>query len=383
MTNTQLAKRRHLPALILLSIAVAIVASGLAMRWSRAEQLREAAQTQNVRTVAVVSPAPIDAHGLTLPGRIEAWSQASIHARANGYLKRWTRDIGEPVKAGEVLAEIDTPDLDQQLHQARAELERARSEAALAETTAKRWQSLLPGESVSRQEVEERVADHAAKQSAVHAQRANVARIQKLREYQRLTAPFDGIVTARNTDVGALIDVGASAGSELFVVSDVRRLRVYVNVPQRQVALLQSGAKAQLTVPEHPGKTFEATVHSVAKAIDAGTGAMRAQLVVDNADGRLLPGGFATVNFDVSSETQALGLPPSALIVGRNGVQIARVDGEGRVQLEPVTIARDLGRMVELNDGLSAGDRVINSPPDGIASGDVVRIAAANQGAAK
>ncbi|MBU9618700.1 efflux RND transporter periplasmic adaptor subunit [Burkholderia multivorans] len=376
-------RRRYLPALILIAVAAAIVVIGLVTRWSRAEQLREDAQTQSVRTVAVILPSPIEGSALALPGRIEAWSRAPIYARVSGYLKRWSRDIGEPVKAGQVLAEIDTPDVDQELQQARAELARARSEAALADTTARRWQSLLTSDSVSRQEVEERVADHTAKQAAVNALQANVERLQAMQQYRRLTAPFDGIVTARNTDVGALINVGSSVGSELFVVSDVRRLRIYVNVPQRQVAAIRSGAKALVNVPERPGETFEATVQSLAQAIDASTGAMRVQLTVDNADGRLLPGGFATVRFEAVGGTQALGLPPSALIVGRNGVQVALVDDEGRTQLRPVTIARDLGRVVELTDGVRESDRVINSPPDGIADGDVVRIAAAAQEPAK
>lgn len=384
MTHASVSRRRrYLPALILIAVAAAIVVTGLVTRWSRAEQLREDAQTQSVRTVAVILPSPIEGSALALPGRIEAWSRAPIYARVSGYLKRWSRDIGEPVKAGQVLAEIDTPDVDQELQQARAELARARSEAALADTTARRWQSLLTSDSVSRQEVEERVADHTAKQAAVNALQANVERLQAMQQYRRLTAPFDGIVTARNTDVGALINVGSSAGSELFVVSDVRRLRIYVNVPQRQVAAIRSGAKAQVNVPERPGETFEATVQSLAQAIDASTGAMRVQLTVDNADGRLLPGGFATVRFEAVGGTQALGLPPSALIVGRNGVQVALVDDEGRTQLRPVTIARDLGRVVELTDGVRESDRVINSPPDGIADGDVVRIAAAAQEPAK
>lgn len=383
MTYASSSKRHYLPALILTAVAVAIVAAGLVTRSSRAAQLRDDAQTQSVRTVTVISPSPVEGSALTLPGRIEAWSRAPIYARVSGYLKSWTHDIGAPVKAGQLLAEIDTPDLDQELRQARAELARARSEAALAETTARRWQSLLSSDSVSRQDVEERVADHVARQAAVDALQANVERIQAMQQYRRLSAPFDGIVTARNTDVGALINTGSSTGSELFVVSDVRRLRIYVNVPQRQVAAIRSGTQAQLSVPERAGETFAATVQSLAQAIDAGTGAMRVQLTVDNADGRLLPGSFATVRFEGTTGAQALGLPPSALIVGRNGVQVALVDGEGRAQLRPVTIARDLGRMVELAGGVSEGDRVINSPPDGIADGDMVRIAAATQEPAK
>lgn len=375
--------RRYLPALTFTALAAAIVASGLMTRASRAEQLREAADAQSLRTVAVISPSVVESSALALPGRIEAWARAPIHARVSGYLRGWSHDIGAPVKAGQVLAEIDTPDLDQALLQARAELARAHSEAELAATSARRWQSLLASDSVSRQEVEERVADQAARRAAVDALQANVDRIQTMQQYRRLTAPFDGIVTVRNTDVGALIDVGTNPGNELFVISDVSRLRVYVNVPQRQVAAIRSGSKARLSVPERPGETFEATVVSMARAIDVGTGAMRVQLAVDNPDGRLLPGGFATVRFDAATDVQALGLPPSALIVGRSGVQVALVDDQGRAQLRAVTVARDLGRVVELGDEVTEGDRVINSPPDGIASGDAVRIAAASQEPAK
>lgn len=383
MTENSRSRRRGLlPAAVLTVIAVAIVASGLATRWSRAAQLRETATEQAARSVAVISPAPVAGSALTLPGRIEAWSRAPIYARVSGYLKGWSHDIGATVKAGEMLAEIATPDLDQELQQAQAELARARSEAALAETTAQRWQALLASDSVPRQEVEERVADFKARQAAADALRANVDRIQTMQRYRRLTAPFDGIVTARNTDVGALIGVGANDGNALFVVSDVRRLRIYVNVPQRQVAAIGVGSPAWVEVPERPGERFEARVQSLAQAIDAGTGTMRVQLSVDNTNGALLPGGFASVGFEAAAGAQALGLPPSALIIGRNGVQVALVDGDDRAQLRDVAIVRDLGRVVALSGGIGEGDRVIDSPPDGITNGDRLRVVAP-QGAAK
>ncbi|GFM84891.1 RND transporter MFP subunit [Pseudomonas cichorii] len=372
-------RRRYLPAIILMAAAVAIVVIGLLTRWSRAEELSESAEVQNIRTVGLISPILLSGNVLVLPGRIEAWARAPIHARVSGYLKGWSHDIGESVKSGQVLAEIDTPDLDQELQQARAELVRARSEVALAETTARRWHSLLSSGSVARQEVEERIADHAAKHAAMMALQANVERFQTMQQYRRLTAPFDGVVTSRNTDIGALINVGSSTDRELFVVSDVRRLRIYVSVPQRQVASIRNGTKALLSVPEHPGETFEATVQSLARAIDAGTGAMRVQLTVDNSEGRLMPGGFVNVQFEGAADTQAIGLPPSALIVGRSGVQIALLDDQSRARLRTVTIARDLGHVVEMTDGVEVGDRVINSPPDGIANGDVVRVATASQ----
>lgn len=367
--------RRHLPLLGLSVLAVVIVVGGLSTRWSRAEQLSDSAAQQSVRAVALVAPTPISAQTMQLPGRIEAWSRAPIYARVSGYLKSWQVDIGLPVKAGQALAEIETPDLDQELLQARAELERARTDANLADTTARRWQSLLNSNAVSRQEVEERTADQAAKRSAVNAAQANVERGQALQQFKHLKAPFAGIVTARNTDVGSLINVGMTPGSELFVVSDVSRLRVYVNVPQRMVAGLQAGSRAQLRVPERPGKAYTATVQSLAQAIDAGSGTMRVQLSVDNAAGELLPGAYATVQFDAAQGQAALGLPPSALIIDRQGVQIATLDAEGKARLKPVTIARDLGNTVALAEGLAESDRVIDSPPDGIANGDALRVA--------
>lgn len=367
--------RRHLPLLGLFVLAVAIVVGGLSTRCSRAEQLRDSAAQQSVRAVALVAPTPISAQTMELPGRIEAWSRAPIYARVSGYLKSWQVDIGQPVKAGQALAEIETPDLDQELLQARAELERARTDANLADITARRWQSLLNSNAVSRQEVEERTADQAAKRSAVNAAQANVERVQALQQFKHLEAPFTGIVTAPNTDVGSLINVGMTPGSELFVVSDVSRLRVYVNVPQRMVAGLQAGNRAQLRVPERPGKAYTATVQSLAQAIDAGSGTMRIQLSVDNAAGELLPGAYATVQFDAAQGQAALGLPPSALIIDKRGVQIATLDAEGKARLKQVTIARDLGNMVALAEGLAESDRVIDSPPDGIANGDALRVA--------
>lgn len=381
-TDAPSTPRLRVAAAVAAALAVVIVGSGLWARQSSAEQLKTAAAERGQPTVNLIAPKPLTQEALELPARIEAWSRAPIYARVSGYLKRWQADIGAPVKAGQLLAEIETPDLDQQLAQARAELNTARSNAALAASTAKRWQSLLESDSVSRQEVEERSGDLAAKQSTVNALQANVERIQALKQFTRLTAPFDGIVTARNTDVGALINVGGSPGSELFVVSDVRRLRVYVNVPQRQVTRVQPGAKAQLTVPERPGQTFDATVESLSRSINTGTGAMLVQLVVDNTRGELLPGGFATVRFvgsaakpsADSAPAAALGLPPGAVIINKAGVQVATVDAQNRVQLRKVTIARDLGTVLEIATGLTAQDRVIENPPDGLANGDVVRV---------
>lgn len=361
-------------AATVVAIAVAVLAGGLLSRRSQAEQLRDDVVARAVPTVKLISPSVLDGNMLELPGRLEAWSQAPIHARVSGYLRRWTADIGGFVKSGQLLAEIDTPELDEQLVQARAELATARSNAGLAESTARRWQSLLASDSVSRQEADEKAADLSAKQSVVNALQANVERVQALKKYARVVAPFDGVVTARNTDVGALIGAGGAAGNELFVVSDVRRLRVYVNVPQRQVAAIRQGSRAQLAVPERPTRLFSATVESTARAIQAGSGAMLVQLSVDNSAGELLPGGFATVRFDVPAGAGGMGLPPSALMFGKDGVRVATVDGEGLVRLKTVNVVRDLGSVIELADGIERGDRLVESPPDGLANGDRVRI---------
>lgn len=375
-TTMQKQPRYKLAAASIAGLALIVAVVGLLSRRSQAEALEKAAADSSQLTVALVSPKPVAGSGLELPGRIEAWSRAPIYARVSGYLKSWKVDIGAQVKAGQQLAEIETPDLDQQLMQAKAELATARANATLASSTAERWQSLLASDSVSRQEVDERTGDLAAKQSNVKAAQANVDRIQALQHYTRLTAPFDGVVTARNTDVGALISVGGAPGTELFVVSDLRKLRIYVNVPQRQVAQVNVGAKAELSVPERPGQRFAATVQSMSESINGSTGAMLIQLSVDNPKGELLPGGFATVRFPQAAGADGLSVPPGALIYGKDGVRVATVDAQNKVRLKQVAIARDLGATVVLGDGVGASDRVIESPPDGVAEGDTVRIAA-------
>ena len=325
-----------------MATAGVILIVGWASRHSQAGQLEQMAERKRIATVALVVPRLVTPASLQLPGRIEAWSRAPLYARVSGYLKQWDRDIGSRVKAGELLAQIDAPDLDQQLRQARAALATARSEMSLAGTTAKRWEQLRESEAVSLQEVEERRGDLATKRSQVNEAQANVDRLQALQGYTRIVAPFDGVVTARNTDVGALINIGMTVGSELFVVSDVSRLRVYVSVPQRQLAWIKVGTRATLSVPERPGQTFDATVRSLAQAVDVETGAMRVQLSVENQRGDLLPGSFASVLFE--------GTPA------------------------PTALSRDYGTYLEFADGVRQSDHVIANPPDGLSSGDKVRI---------
>jgi len=364
---------------VLALIAIVVVATGIASRTSDAAKLRERADAQAVPTVVVISPGKAAAGGaLDLPGRIEAYSRAPIYARVSGYLKTWKVDIGAQVKAGQLLAEIETPDLDQQLLQARADLASAKANAELAGTTAKRWQSLLASDSVSRQEVEEKVGDFTTKQSMVNAAQANVDRYVAMKGFARIVAPFDGTVTARLTDVGALINAGgAGAGQELFVVSDTKKLRVYVTLPQNYVSQIKRGTKARVNVPEHPGKFYPATVESSSQAVSTASGGMLIQLAVDNGNAELLPGGFASVSLDLAREGAALSLPPSALIFDRNGIRVATVDADSKVVMKKVTIARDFGKVIEIATGLGPDDRVIESPPDGTLDGDAVRVATA------
>ena len=366
-------------ALVLGAVTViSVVVSGIGARQSDAARLNQRAQAQAVMTVTVIAPSPATGSAsLELPGRIEAFSKALIYARISGYLKSWKADIGTPVKAGQLLAEIDTPDLDQQILQAKAELASTQANAALSENTAKRWQSLLATNFVSSQAVEEKLGDYKAKQAIVAASQANVNRIEAMKNFSRIVAPFAGVVTARNTDVGALINVGGSAGSELFVVSDIKRLRLYVNLPQAYVAQIRKGSVATFTVPGKSGKTFNATVMSLSQAINTSSGSMLIQLSADNPNTELLPGEFANVSFELAGLSAGLSVPPSALIFTKAGLRVATVSADNKVVLKAVVIGRDYGNKVELSSGLEATDRVIESPPDGVTDGDLVKVALA------
>jgi len=278
------------------------------------------------------------------------------------------------VKAGQLLAEIEAPDLDQQIMQAEAGVASANANAELANQTLQRGQSLVTSGAVSRQDLDKRSADSANQQGLVKSAQANLDRLRVLEKYKRIVAPFDGLVTTRSTDVGQLINAG-SGGAPLFVVSDTAKLRAYVNVPQNFVPSVKVGTKAQLTVPEYAGRTFTATVEASAQAVDVASGTTRMLLVVDNASGALMTGAFANVQLELPNAANAIHVPASALIFDQAGLRVATVGRDDKVTLKPVTIARDLGREVEIATGLSVADRVIESPPDGIANGDQVRIA--------
>lgn len=357
-------------------VVVLVVVSGIVEREKSSADLREWTEAQAIPTVAVALPGVKTADPMiTLPGRLEAYSRAPIYARVSGYLKNWKVDIGAQVKAGQLLAEIDAPDMDQQLLQARADLANAEAAAKLSAATLKRRQTLLNSNFVSLQEIDERTADLSSKEAQVKAMQANVDRLQALAGYKRVEAPFDGIVTERNTDVGALISGGAGTGPAMFVVSDVKKLRVYVNVPQSYLTAIRTGSQAMISVPEYPGRTFPATVETSSQSVDAGSGTTRMQLGFDNSKGELRPGGYADVTLKLTSESQPLSIPASALIFNNSGLRVATVDSSDRVLFKTVTVARDLGREIEIATGLASDDRIIVTPLDGIADGDKVRIA--------
>ena len=357
---------------------VFVVVSGIRAREESDSRLKEWTDDQATPTVAVIQPdAKILNATLDLPGRMEAYSRAPIFARVSGYLKNWSVDIGARVKAGQVIAEIEAPDLDQQLLQARADLASQQASAKLSEATLTRRKSLIASNFVSMQEIDERTADLSNKNAAVNSGQANVERLEALAAYKKISAPFDGVVTSRDTDVGALINAGGGTGLPMFVISDISRLRVYVNVPQNYVPAIRLGAKAVISVPEYPNRTFPATVEASSQSVDVGSGTTRMQLGLDNADGALMPGGYASVRLSLQRDTAPLHIPASALMFNQSGLRVATVGPDDKVLFKTVTIARDLGRDIELGSGLSVEDRVIVAPPDGLADGDPVRVAGA------
>jgi RND family efflux transporter MFP subunit len=369
-------RKLRLYGLAALLTVVLIGATGFVSRERSNARLREWTEAQAIPTVAVDTPsAKLLNPYLDLPGRLEAFSRAPIYARVSGYLKEWKVDIGANVKTGQMLAEIEAPDLDQQLLQARADLLNTQAAARLSEATLKRRQSLANSNIISQQDLDERIADLASKQAAVKSSQANVDRLEALAGYKKVLAPFDGVVTARETDVGSLINAGSSTAPAMFVISDTSKLRVYVNVPQSYVPNVRIGTKAMVTVPEYPDRKFPATVEFSSQAVDSQSGTSRMQLIVGNESALLLAGGYANVRFNLSRDVQPLHVPASALLFDQNGLRVATVGADDKVLLKTITIARDLGRDIEIATGLAADDRIILAPPDGLVDGAQVRIA--------
>jgi len=369
---------------ILTAFAGLAIASGVHSRLKAETRLRESAQASAIPYVDVVSPkASADGDEIALPGSTSAFNDTPIYARASGYLKRWYVDIGARVRKGQLLATIETPELDQQLQQARADLENAEANLQLATTTAARWQHLLETDSVSHQETDQAVSDLHSKQALVNSGKANVERLEQLQAFERVTAPFDGVVTARNTDIGALVQAGDNSGpKELFHMAAIHTLRVYVAVPEIYAALVQNGEQAKLTLDALPGETLTGTIARNADAIDATSRTLNVEVDVPNPTGRLLPGAYAFVHLRVPPHPGSVTIPSNALLFRAEGLRVGVVRN-GHVELTPITIGQDYGSTVEVISGLSARDTVIVNPSDSLVNGAAVQLVAKNVNGAR
>ena len=365
--------RRYLWAAIALVLLLAVW--GILSRLLARNALDREAHQASVLTVLTTQPrrGPA-ADTLVLPGSVQAYYEAPIYARTSGYLKIWYTDIGTAVKKGQLLAEIETPEVDQQLRQAEADLGTARANYELARTTNERWQGLLATQSVSQQDADQRAGDAAAKAAAQASAAANVARLRELEGFKRVLAPFAGVVTQRNTDVGALINAGQTPGSALFRVADTHRLRIYVQVPQPYAAEIGSGISAILEFTDHPGQHYSATVASTAHALDAASRTLQVELQIDNAKGELLPGSYVQVTFSLPTSPGTLRVPVNAVIFRGKSPQVATVDADHRVRLRDIAEGRDFGTEVEVLAGIGPDDALIVNPPDSIADGTPVRV---------
>ncbi len=364
--------------IIVAIVAICVVIVGILSREHHAAVTAKWTTTQAIPTVTVIRPADNAAEqNVVLPGNLKPYYEAPIYARVSGYLSHWYQDIGAQVKSGQLLAEIDTPDLDQQLEQAKADLASATSNAQLANVTSKRWQNLLKSDAVSQQDADEKSGDMSAKKSAVAAAQANVDRLQALESFKRIVAPFDGVVTARKTDVGSLINAGSASGVELFSVADVHKLRLYVRVPQDFMASIKPGMTADIVVPEHPGDTFKAALVGTSNAVSESSGTLLAEFDIDNANNLLTPGDYAEVHLSLPSNSRVVRVPASALIFRQNGLEVAVVGPDNHVIMKKITIGQDNGVDVQVSAGLDLNDQVIDSPPDSIEQGDLVQIAKA------
>jgi multidrug efflux system membrane fusion protein len=364
-------------SLLLLVTALALAAWGEISRVMARDALRKEAARDAVPTVVTITANRTSlGEDLVLPGTVRAFVEAPIYARTSGYLKTWYTDIGTPVKKGQLLAEIETPEVDQQYAQAQADLETARANESLSNSTNKRWQGLLSTESVSQQDADEKAGDAAAKKAALASAAANVARLRDLESFKRVVAPFDGVVTVRNTDIGALINAGQSSGSELFRVADTHKLRIYVQVPETYAAAAQPGLEADLRFAEQANKKYVAQTVRTSNALDPTLRTLQVELQLDNTSHEVFPGAYAEVHFKLAGNAESLRLPASTVLFRAAGLQVATVDGTGHIKLKSIVQGRDFGSTIEVLSGIEADDRVVVNPPDSITDGVPVRVAA-------
>jgi RND family efflux transporter MFP subunit len=375
-------KRGLLIAVLALIAVAAVVVAGIVPRARAKTALRLETNELAVPTVFVIQAERGEPQQeIVLPGNVQAFIDSPIYARTNGYLKKWYHDIGAHVKAGELLAEIETPEVDAQLDQARADLNTAIANMKLAEVTAERYEGLKDTDSVSKQDVDNATSGFAAKKAMVASAQNNVKRLEQLQSFEKVYAPFDGVITARRTDVGYLINSGnAGPAQELFRMAAIQNLRVFVNVPQQFSPDAKPGLTADLTLPQFPGRHFKGKLMRTAEAIDLASRTLLVEVDVANPKGELLPGAYAEVHLKIPSNTPAYILPVTALIFQAQGMQVAEVDGNNRAQLKSITLGRDFGNEVEIIFGLSGQERIINNPPDSLIPGEEVRIASESRG---
>ena len=374
MSQPNFTQTRLLGVLFLLA---AIITAGwgiLSRQHTDTALATETRQNAVIHVGVIVPQHEHDLPELILPGSLQAWTETPVYAHTNGYLKKWVVDIGDRVKIGQLIADIDTPDIDQQEKQGAADVNTAIANDQLAHITAERWLHLLPTHTVTQQDVDTKVSDAAAAHATLEAARANLARLHQLDIYKHITSPVNGVLTVRNIDIGALIDTGSLNGNarQLFHVADIQRMRIYVAVPEMDTDMMHIGSQVKLDVREHPGKTWLATMTNTAQAIDTQTHTLLVQLQVDNAHGVLLPGGYVEAHFKRIESPDTLIIPSNTLIFNSAGTQVAVIDAHSKVHLQPVIVGRDFGRTMEIRSGLHLGERVVVSPADSIAEGEPV-----------
>lgn len=369
--------RTFLALTVVLAIAAVVVASGIIPRLRARQILREQTDVAAAPTVVVIHPTrEAPSEEVILPGNIQAFIDAPIYARTSGYLKRWYFDIGAHVKQGQLLAEIESPEVDQQLQQAREDLGTAQANLKLSQITEARYVDLFKTDSVAKQDVDNAVQDAAAKNATVKSAQANVGRLEQLVSFEKVYAPFDGVITARNTDIGQLIESGSSGGPgrELFHVAAINKLRVFVNVPQDYSHAMVPGVKADLTLPELPARRFQGTLVRTADSLDPATRTLMVEVDVVNSRGLLFPGAYTEAHFKIKSERSTLIIPSTSLVFRREGLRVPIVTNGNHASLVPVTLGRDFGNTVEVIAGLSDDALLIANPPDSLVDGEVVRI---------
>jgi RND family efflux transporter MFP subunit len=375
-SHTSASRSSHgfLLLIVAIIIVIAVVIAGVVPRMRAKAALKKETDKSAVPTVDVIRPQQGTPHQeIVLPGNIQAFIDAPIYARTNGYLKKWYVDIGARVKTGQLLAEIDTPEVDQQLQQARADLNTAEANSNLSQITSKRYEDLKNTDSVSKQDVDNANGDYAAKKAMENSSTANVKRLEDTKAFQNIYAPFDGVITARNTDVGQLIDQGSSTTQkELFHIAAIKTLRVYINVPQQFSIAAKPGLTADLTLAEYPGRRFQGTLVRTANSIDLASRTLLVEVDVNNSSGELLPGAYAEVHLKLPSDVPTFVLPVSALIFRSQGLQVATVDSSNKTKLISISLGRDFGSQVEVVSGLNADDKVIVNPSDSVIDGEQV-----------